>query len=91
MQEHQPRNAFDIPKLFYFQSRNIHTGSRGRLRYIIVPEDGQMNVSVWRQDLCFEIVRDRGEIEGTAQFPVSEEGFEQMLAYLQTEFDAGSR
>ena len=87
MQEHQPRNAFDIPKLFYFQSKNTHTGSRGRLRYIVVPADGQLNISVWRQDLCYEIVRDRGEIEGEAQFPISEEGFEQMLTYLQTEYD----
>lgn len=87
MQEHQPRNAFDIPKLFYFVSGNIHTGSRGKLRYIIVPEDGQMNVSVWRQDLCYEIVCEQGGIEGEAQFPVSEEGFSQMLAYLQTEFE----
>lgn len=87
MEEHQPRNAFDIPKLFYFESKNTHTGSRGKLRYIIVPEGGQLQVSVWRQDLCYEIVRDRGGIEGEAQFPLTEEGFEQMIAYLQTEYD----
>ena len=87
MQEHQPRNAFDIPKLFYFQSSNIHTGSRGPLRYIVIPEDGQLLVSVWRQDLCYEIIRDRGEIEAAEQFPLTEEGFEQMLAFLQTEYD----
>ena len=28
MEEHKPRNAFDIPKVFYFKAGNIHTGTR---------------------------------------------------------------
>ena len=35
MEEHQPRNAFDITKTFYFISGNVHTGSRGKMRYRI--------------------------------------------------------
>ena len=87
MEEHQPRNAFDIPKTFYFESGNVHTGSRKHLRYRVEPADGLLHIEVWRQDLCYEIIKERGEIEGTAEYPVSDEGFQQMLDYLQTEFD----
>ena len=87
MEEHQPRNAFDIPKVFYFEVGNTHTGSRKHLRYRIEPRDGMLQTEVWRQDLAYEIVQERGGIEGSAEFPVSEEGFQQMLDYLQQEYD----
>ena len=87
MEEHKPRNAFDIPKVFYFEAGNIHTGSRDHLRYRVEPADGMLHVEVWRQDLCYEVVQTRGGTEGSAEFPVSEEGFAQMLAYLQSEYD----
>lgn len=87
MEEHQPRNAFDIPKVFYFEADNTHTGSRKHLRYRVEPKDGLLHIAVWRQDICYEIAEERGLIEGTAEYPVSEEGFQQMLDYLQAEFD----
>ena len=87
MEEHKPRNAFDIPKVFYFKAGNIHTGSREGLRYRVEPADGILHVEVWRQDLCYEVMQERGGTEGSAEFPVSEEGFDQMLAYLQSEYD----
>jgi hypothetical protein len=87
MEEHQPRNAFDIPKVFYFEADNTHTGSRKHLRYRVEPKDGLLHIAVWRQDICYEIAEERGAIEGTAEYPVSEEGFQQMLDYLQAEFD----
>lgn len=87
MEEHQPRNAFDIPKVFYFEVGNTHSGSRKHLRYRVEPSEGMLHISVWRHDLCFEIAEERGMIEGTAEYPVSEEGFQQMLDYLQEEYD----
>ena len=87
MEEHQPRNAFDIPKVFYFKVGNIHSGSRKHLRYRVAPSDGVLHIEVRRQDLRHAIVTERGQIEGSAEYPVSEEGFEQMLAYLQAEFE----
>lgn len=87
MEEHQPRNAFDIPKVFYFESGNIHTGSRGKLRYRVEPADGQLHITVWREDICYELAAERGMIQGTAEYPVSEEGFQQMLDYLQAEYE----
>ena len=87
MEEHQPRNAFDIPKVFYFEVGNIHTGSRKHLRYRVEPSEGMLHIAVWRQDICFEIAEERGIIEATAEYPVSEEGFQQMLDLLQAEYD----
>ncbi len=87
MQEHMPRNAFDIPKVFYFHAGNIHTGSRGNLRYRVAPSEGVLHIEVWRQDLCYEVISANGGTEGSAEFPISEEGFAQMLDYLQAEYD----
>lgn len=87
MEEHKPRNAFDIPKVFYFKAGNIHTGSRGQLRYRVEPADGILHIEVWRTDICYEIAKERGDIAGNAEYPVSEEGFGQMLDYLQAEYD----
>ncbi len=84
MTEHQPRNAFDIPKLFYFQAKNVHSGSRGKMRYRICPENDMLTVAVWRKDLCYELVADA--IEGEQTFPLSEEGFQAMLDWLAAEF-----
>ncbi len=84
MTEHQPRNAFDIPKLFYFEAKNVHTGSRGKLRYRVCPEGGELLVAVWRQDLCYELVMD--QLEGENSFPLTEEGFDAMLAWLEEEY-----
>lgn len=86
MTEHQPRNAFDIPKLFYFQAKNVHSGSRGNMRYRISPENDSLLVAVWRKDLCYELVRDANGIEAENSFPLSEDGFQAMLDWLSDEF-----
>lgn len=87
MEEHQPRNAFDIPKVFYFQSGNVHTGSRGALRYRVEPADGILHIAVWREDICYELAQERGIVTGEAEFPVDEDGFQQMLDHLQAEYE----
>lgn len=87
MEEHQPRNAFDIPKVFYFEVGNVHSGSRGKLRYRVKPADGELHIDVWREDICYELAQERGVIAASAAYPVSEEGFQQMLDFLQAEYD----
>lgn len=89
MEEHQPRNAFDIPKTFYFVSGNTHTGSRGPLRYRVKPADGMLQIDAWHEDLCYERVKEKeGGIIASAEYPVSDEGFQQMLDFLQVQYDA---
>ncbi len=87
MDEHQPRNAFDIPQVFYFEVGNTHSGSRNHLRYWIEPVDNVLKITVWRADVCYEIAEERGLVAGTAEVPLSEDGFQQMIDYLQTEYD----
>ena len=47
MEEHKPRNQFDIPAVFYFEVGNTHSGSRDHLRYQVKPEDGYRGVSFY--------------------------------------------
>ncbi len=84
MTEHPPRNEFDIPKLFYFEAKNVHSGSRGKLRYRVCPEEDRLLVAVWRQDLCYELVMD--QLEGENAFPLTEEGFDAMITWLAAEY-----
>ena len=77
-------NDFDIPRIFYFESGNIFTGSRGDLNFRIVPEEGQLNVSVWHGFICSELT----EMEASESFALSEEGHQSMLAWLDTQYRA---
>ena len=88
MEEHMPRNAFDIPAVFYFEAGNIHTGSRGPLRYRVQPKDGSLITETWQQDICYELAKERGIMTASDSFPVTKEGFQQMLDFLQKNYDA---
>ena len=48
-------NAFDIPRIYYFESGNIFTGSRRDLNFRIVPDKEQMHVSTWHGMLSSEL------------------------------------
>ncbi len=74
-------NAFDIPRLFYFISKNVFTGSRGNFNFKIVPEDG-LQVSIWHGMINSELA----EMEASASFALSEEGFAEMLQWLEAEY-----
>ena len=77
-------NDFDIPRIFYFESGNIFTGSRKDLNFRIVPDKENLTVSVWHGFLCSELA----EMEDTETFPLSEEGHTAMLAWLDTQYHA---
>ncbi len=77
-------NDFDIPRIFYFESENIFTGSRGNLNFRIVPDKENMTVSIWHGFICSELT----EMEATETFPLSEEGHAAMLAWLETQYNA---
>ena len=77
------RNQFDLTKVFYFQSRNSYTGSKHALRFRIDVADA-MNVSIWRQPVCFELA----EIADTASFALDEDGYRDMIAWLDAAYAA---
>lgn len=76
-------NDFDIPRIFYFESGNIFTGSRRDLNFRIVPDKENLTVSVWHGFICSELT----EMEATETFPLSAEGHAAMLAWLDTQYN----
>ena len=77
-------NDFDIPRLYYFISKNIFTGSRKDLNFRIVPEEDELRVTIWHGFICSELT----EPEASADFPLSNEGHEQMLQWLAEQYEA---
>lgn len=74
-------NAFDIPRIYYFESKNTFTGSRKDFNFKIVP-DGELKVTVWHGFLCSDLA----EMEAEASFPLSAEGHEKMLLWLEEQY-----
>lgn len=67
-----------IPTLSHWEYGNEWSGERGRARFLITPADGQMTAEMWLGPLC----RDFAQVELTEQFPISEEGIQQMKRWL---------
>ena len=67
-----------LPTLSSMEYGNIWTGSRKNARFRIVPADGVMAAEVWPGPLCYEC----SQVTHTAQFPLSEEGIDQLRSWL---------
>ncbi len=74
-------NDFDIPRLYYFQSKNTFTGSRKDFNFKIVP-DGELKVTTWHGFISSELA----EPEAESAFPISQEGHAEMLVWLEGEY-----
>ena len=49
-------NGHDIPEIAFFENKNVFTGSEGKnFRYRLANSDGKLQVSVWYEDICFEL------------------------------------
>lgn len=87
-----------IPTLHTFENNNIFTGSHGLLRFKITPaitmktpkevdlEASSMKAEFWHGPFCYE----KSEIEGEQVFPMSEEGRENMIAWLNEQLTVES-
>ena len=81
-----------IPTLHTFAMKNLFTGSYGSLRFRIRPDvvmatpkevdfaQSTMFVEYWHGLYCYE----KSEMEGSATFPLTEEGREEMLRFLES-------
>jgi len=79
-----------LPTLHTFAMKNEFTGSCGELRFKIVPkvqmltpkevdmDNSSIFAEFWYGPLCYE----KSEMEGEATFPMSEEGREDLRAWL---------
>ena len=79
-----------IPTLHTFAMENIFTGSCGLFRFKITPsvtkigkevdfENSSMLAEYWHGLFCYE----KSEIEGSSVFPLSVDGRQAMLQWLQ--------
>lgn len=82
-----------LPTLHTFAMNNIFTGSSGAFRFRILPKivkkenkkEVDMDASsifaeFWHGPFCYE----KSQMEGSASFPMTEEGRRQMLDWLQS-------
>ncbi|MDD2956211.1 MAG: hypothetical protein PHD67_07840 [Oscillospiraceae bacterium] len=75
-------SLFDIPRLDYFQFWNEFTGSWQGFNYRLMPEKGEepcLKASVWQGLWCSS----KSEMAAEQAFPLTEEGLEQMIAWLE--------
>ncbi len=81
-----------IPTLHTFAMKNTFTGSLGMLRFKVVPnvvmktpkevdyEGSSISAEYWHGLYCYE----KSEMEGQATFPMSEEGREALITWLES-------
>lgn len=75
---------FFLPVLSHFRNGNAWTGSGGRLRYKLAPEEEQIAAQVWEGPLCLELSR----VEESRAFPMTEEGMDELRSWLDGWGDA---
>ena len=81
-----------LPTLHTFAMKNIFTGSVGLFRFRVVPkvqmktpkevdfESSTIDAEFWHGLFCYE----KSQMEGKASFPMSEEGREDLIAWLKS-------
>lgn len=83
-------NEIFLPTLHTFAMNNVFTGSHGALRFRIEPKVEMLNpkevdmeassifAEFWHGELCYE----NSQVEGSATFPMSEEGRAALIQWL---------
>lgn len=69
---------FELRPLIYFQNKNSFLGSKGRLRFKIVPDGDLLHLYTWTTGLCFE----KSDVGEPVDFPMTEEGLQALRAHL---------
>ena len=76
-----------LPVLSHFQNQNTWISSQGRLRYKVVPDGEELKSEVWEGPWRYQ----DSTVEETKEFPLSEEGLEELRGWLarwRTEMNA---
>ena len=81
-----------IPVLHWFDANNIFTGSCGEFRFRAKPNvvmatakevdfaSSSIHAEFWHGPYCYE----KSEMEGAADFPMSEEGRQELIRWLES-------
>lgn len=73
-----------LPTLMHWQYQNKWYGSLRRASFLVTPSQDTLSAEVWTGPA----IHDQAEIQQTAQFPLSEEGLQQLHAWLSQQADA---
>ncbi len=74
---------FDIPKFYYFESKNDFSGSKDQtFNYKIISGD-KLKIKIWHGWICSE----KAEIEDEKEFPFDQNGFEDMIKWLDEQYE----
>ncbi len=73
---------FDIPRLYYFESTNVYTGSKNQTFNFKITPGEKLKVQIWHGMIC----SDKAEIEITEEFPLTQEGYDAMIKWLEDTF-----
>ncbi|MGN1480552.1 hypothetical protein [Porcipelethomonas sp.] len=73
---------FDLRNFYFYKSGNIFTGSLKNFNYKIIPKDDELTVLVWHGLLCSDLA----DIEIEKKYPLTEEGFSEMIKWLEDEY-----
>lgn len=73
---------FDLRNFYYYSCGNVFTGSLNKFNYKIIPKDNELTVMIWHGMMCSELA----EIEIEKKFPLDENGFANMIQWLETEY-----
>lgn len=75
---------FEIPKFFYFESGNDFSGSLKDFSYKISNGE-KLHIMTWHGRLCSM----KAKIENEADFEKNEEGFAEMIKWLEERYKEG--
>lgn len=78
-------DIFDIPDFYYFDSGNDYSGSRGEFAYKIKTEKEKITCMTWHGKKCSM----KADIENTCEFTRSNEGFDEMIKWLEDRYKEG--
>ncbi len=69
---------FELRPLIYFQNNNTFLGSKGKLRFKIVPDGEFFHLYTWTSGLCFE----KSEVGDPCDFPLTQQGLDAIRDHL---------
>lgn len=72
---------FDIPKFYYFESGNDYSGSKRDFSYKIINGE-KIKCLTWHGKLCSM----KAEIEHEKEFEKNQEGFDELIKWLETKY-----
>lgn len=75
---------FDIPRLYYFESHNDFTGSKGQIFNYKIKSGDTLKIQIWHGMIC----SDKAEIENENEFPLDQSGFEDMIKWLEKQYES---